>query len=388
MAAAAPVEVSRAAEDKLTYKLGLAAEVKCAALVAAYNACADGRTISAAWACRSAYAASQACIRDYVNRDNIEALKQRWVAAGRPQFPDWPGLMAGIVAPEHMRPLRQRVALDLYIGSRAPDAVDGSKLGWNKYIIQGSNASSYSGCMPLLDGVFGAARGLGLATLTLHYVGAKDSSKSPWYCRGSDAECEGNIQQLCVQSQARTPDQRFDWAWAFALCQASDPASIGSPADLQGRPLANQCLRRLPRVPLRTRDAIRACMFAPDRLSGLYAEFEETSRDAPDVTYGCSLRLEGQQRLVRARNDWVVAPGGSSDAELLGSVCAAYRDKNGLPQPPPEAADDGSGLPLACQGLAVRSSAAAAAVNATADSGADSGAGGDAVPAGAAGERR
>ncbi|WIA44244.1 hypothetical protein OEZ86_010553 [Tetradesmus obliquus] len=98
----APVEVSRAAEDKLTYKLGLAAEVKCADLIQAYNACAEGRTISAAWACRGAYAASQACIAEYVNKVNIEAMKVRWVDAGRPQFPDWKQLMAGIVAPEHL----------------------------------------------------------------------------------------------------------------------------------------------------------------------------------------------------------------------------------------------------------------------------------------------
>eukprot|EP00882_Tetradesmus_deserticola_P006757 GHRQ01007112.1.p2 GENE.GHRQ01007112.1~~GHRQ01007112.1.p2 ORF type:complete len:108 (+),score=51.57 GHRQ01007112.1:129-452(+) len=98
----APVEVSRAAEDKLTYKLGLAAEVKCAALIAAYNGCAQGRTISAAWACRDAYAASQACITEYVNKPNIEEMKRRWVGAGRPQFPDWPQLMAGLVQPEHL----------------------------------------------------------------------------------------------------------------------------------------------------------------------------------------------------------------------------------------------------------------------------------------------
>ncbi|KAF6250927.1 hypothetical protein COO60DRAFT_1705256 [Scenedesmus sp. NREL 46B-D3] len=99
---AAPVEVSRAAEDKLTYKLGLAAEVKCASLIQAYNGCAEGRTISAAWACRDAYRASQVCIAEYVNKPNIEEMKRRWVEAGRPQFPEWRLLMAGLVAPEHL----------------------------------------------------------------------------------------------------------------------------------------------------------------------------------------------------------------------------------------------------------------------------------------------
>lgn len=38
-----------------------------------------------------------------VNKQNIEALKQRWVDAGRPQWPDWDKLMEGIVAPEHRK---------------------------------------------------------------------------------------------------------------------------------------------------------------------------------------------------------------------------------------------------------------------------------------------
>jgi hypothetical protein len=32
----------------------------------------------------------------------VETLKQRWVAAGRPQWPDWAALLSGLVAPEHV----------------------------------------------------------------------------------------------------------------------------------------------------------------------------------------------------------------------------------------------------------------------------------------------
>lgn len=48
---------------ELTYKLGIAAEVKCSDLIDAYNRCAEGRTISM-FACKSAYKASQACIAE------------------------------------------------------------------------------------------------------------------------------------------------------------------------------------------------------------------------------------------------------------------------------------------------------------------------------------
>jgi hypothetical protein len=52
-----------AALAELTFKLGMVANQRCRHLIDAYDACASGRTISAAWACRGAYQASQACIQ-------------------------------------------------------------------------------------------------------------------------------------------------------------------------------------------------------------------------------------------------------------------------------------------------------------------------------------
>jgi len=43
-----------------------------------------------------------------VNKENIETMKRRWVDAGRPQFPDWDKLMAGLVAPEHVVKQKQQ----------------------------------------------------------------------------------------------------------------------------------------------------------------------------------------------------------------------------------------------------------------------------------------
>jgi len=71
---------------ELAYRLGVVAEKRCAPLIDAYNACAKGRTVSMLWACRAAYAASQDCVRQYVNQPNIDEMKRRWVRSGRPRW--------------------------------------------------------------------------------------------------------------------------------------------------------------------------------------------------------------------------------------------------------------------------------------------------------------
>ncbi len=80
------------------------AEKRCAPLIDAYNACAKGRTVSMLWACRAAYEASQDCVREYVNQPNIDEMKRRWVAGGRPRWPDWRELLRGLVPDEDLPP--------------------------------------------------------------------------------------------------------------------------------------------------------------------------------------------------------------------------------------------------------------------------------------------
>jgi hypothetical protein len=87
---------------ELAYRLGVVAEKRCASLIEAYNACAKGRTVSMLWACRAAYAASQDCVREYVNQPNIDEMKRRWVAMGRPRWPDWAELLRGLVPDEDL----------------------------------------------------------------------------------------------------------------------------------------------------------------------------------------------------------------------------------------------------------------------------------------------
>jgi hypothetical protein len=55
-------EVSRQATNKITYKITLIAEAACTDLIADFNNCAKGRSMSMVWACRKQYSASQDCI--------------------------------------------------------------------------------------------------------------------------------------------------------------------------------------------------------------------------------------------------------------------------------------------------------------------------------------
>ncbi|KAI8474778.1 MAG: hypothetical protein J3K34DRAFT_406557 [Monoraphidium minutum] len=89
--------ISRQAEDKLAHKLALVAQVKCKDAIDAYNDCCRGRSVSMAWACKATYKASDECIQKYVNDHNVSVMRRRWVEAGKPQWPDWKALMAGLV---------------------------------------------------------------------------------------------------------------------------------------------------------------------------------------------------------------------------------------------------------------------------------------------------
>ena len=91
-------------KTELAYRLGVVAEKRCAPLIDAYNACAKDRTVSMLWACRAAYAASQDCVREYVNAPNIDEMRRRWVGMGRPRWPDWADLMRGLVPDEDLPP--------------------------------------------------------------------------------------------------------------------------------------------------------------------------------------------------------------------------------------------------------------------------------------------
>jgi hypothetical protein len=45
------------------------------------------------------------------------------------------------------------------------------------------------------------------------------------------------------------------------------------------------------------------------------------------ITRSCTVVVDGTKRCVRDGGRWYDCPGGSSDAELLGSLCKAYKAK-------------------------------------------------------------
>ncbi|KAL6785506.1 CMC1 [Auxenochlorella protothecoides x Auxenochlorella symbiontica] len=90
----ATLDVPKKTEEALFYRLKSKGFNQCKEVGEAYAACCKDRTISIAWACRSEMAALNTCMAQHTQ--HLEVLKQRWVAAGRPQQPDWDALLSGL----------------------------------------------------------------------------------------------------------------------------------------------------------------------------------------------------------------------------------------------------------------------------------------------------
>ncbi|KAF5841325.1 hypothetical protein DUNSADRAFT_13401 [Dunaliella salina] len=94
-----PLHVSRQAENKIAFRLMALAEKHCQDLIEAYNRCASGRSVSMIWACKPDYNASQDCLHNYLNEENLNTVKRRWKEMGQPRMPDWSVLLAGMDVP-------------------------------------------------------------------------------------------------------------------------------------------------------------------------------------------------------------------------------------------------------------------------------------------------
>lgn len=90
------LKVSRHASNKITYKITLIAEEACRQSIGEFNECAKGRNFSMVWACKAKYQASQDCIHQYLNDNNVNLVIKRWKEAGRPTKPDWDKLLEKI----------------------------------------------------------------------------------------------------------------------------------------------------------------------------------------------------------------------------------------------------------------------------------------------------
>lgn len=88
--------ISKKAEEALIYKLKQHAMKRCGETAKAYAQCAEGRTFSVVWACRSQLNDLNACLHERTGADIREQLFRRFAEAGKPERPDWDQLLSGL----------------------------------------------------------------------------------------------------------------------------------------------------------------------------------------------------------------------------------------------------------------------------------------------------
>ncbi|CEQ40508.1 SPOSA6832_02122, partial [Sporobolomyces salmonicolor] len=70
--------LSRKEEEGIVAQCRSDAIRQCEPVVAAFTTCAEGRTISVSWACRSQFKEMQKCMSPLMSEDRIDAAKRKW----------------------------------------------------------------------------------------------------------------------------------------------------------------------------------------------------------------------------------------------------------------------------------------------------------------------
>lgn len=88
--------VSTKVEEAFIFRMKQEAMQKCKQQAKAYAECCKTRSISIAWACRQQFGELNTCVAQHTGVGTLNQLKSRWVAAGRPELPDWEALFDGL----------------------------------------------------------------------------------------------------------------------------------------------------------------------------------------------------------------------------------------------------------------------------------------------------
>eukprot|EP00878_Enallax_costatus_P002079 GHUV01002246.1.p1 GENE.GHUV01002246.1~~GHUV01002246.1.p1 ORF type:complete len:230 (+),score=58.23 GHUV01002246.1:101-790(+) len=209
-------------------------------------------------------------------------------------------LLAAIVnaqTPEEYK----RVDLDLFVMSKCPDALY---------------------CEGALTDVLADLKDI--ISLNMHFIGQKQDDGT-WKCKHGDAECAGDLQQLCVQLNSKL-EQRYDWLYKFVLCnnkQGLDAIGSFSTAAL--------CLKEAG-VPFSPGTAMMGCMYAPGHDSVIASDFAQTA--ALGVSTSCTIQVEGNTVCVRDGGEWKECPAGTDTKDFKQLFCAAFAAKNEGHMPP------------------------------------------------------
>jgi len=143
-------------------------------------------------------------------------------------------------------------------------------------------------------------------------------------CMHGPSECAGNLLQLCVA--AHTPDEHnHSWLMKFLLCTWDS----GLPRD--SKEMLKTCLDQVLGERAEPRQAIEKCAVG-DEGKALMKESAKVVK-ARGVERSCTVAIEGRKRCVRDGGRWYDCPGGSTEADFIGSLCSAYKAKTGRDPP-------------------------------------------------------
>ncbi|KAJ1036120.1 hypothetical protein NDA18_000263 [Ustilago nuda] len=169
--------------------------------------------------------------------------------------------------------------------------------------------------------------------LTMSYIGSIENDKHSKYgasCMHGDQECQGNIQQLCVQD-ALNPDragQDFDLSpsaaqkrsWNFLQCQ--NYAGVSKIGDEE---LAQRCLR-LVNGPEWHKDGIAKCVHGKQGRKLLQNSIKASKHS--NLTRSCTILFEGGNKCVRDGNAWKDCDLGHEPADFINEIQRLWSKKN------------------------------------------------------------
>eukprot|EP00879_Flechtneria_rotunda_P004508 GHRR01004763.1.p1 GENE.GHRR01004763.1~~GHRR01004763.1.p1 ORF type:complete len:241 (+),score=64.54 GHRR01004763.1:247-969(+) len=160
--------------------------------------------------------------------------------------------------------------------------------------------------------------------LTMHYIGQKQDDGS-YTCKHGPEECDGNLQQLCVQLHSPI-EQRYDWLYRFALCNNKEgKEAIGQITT------AAKCLKEAG-IPLGTAVQVLGCIVGPGHAALLQQELSHTA--ALGVGRSCTIQVESNTICVRDDEQWKDCPAGTTPDDFKEVICGYYATKNKGHLPP------------------------------------------------------
>ncbi|KAJ2780163.1 hypothetical protein H4R18_003611 [Coemansia javaensis] len=190
--------------------------------------------------------------------------------------------------PETKAAAGDRVLVELFVMSRCPDAVK----------VEAVFADVVPAVHAIMD-------------VELKFIGAPDPNATTGVrCKHGDAECQGNIDELCALAHSRGDLPGF---WRFLGCLNGRAADIGRDSGL-----ALQCASA---AGLDTA-AFVACTTSKEGRARLLQSAVDSQRAG--IATSATVRIDGHTRCVED-GGWRDCPGGHGASDFIRDICAAYR---------------------------------------------------------------